>query len=169
MPDVSPSSQTNLKDKTHLRITARAPGLAGSIVTRTPSIESKNKRESVNVVIALSKMFGARNVLVSVLVAFTFTISTTGGRQIRKSELQAKQLEAAQRWQLTPVRRASKNITFSNPRASGTFICARSPLSNISIQSFSWMGKVFRRSILMLVLVGRVSCLSVEIKTKHAK
>jgi carboxypeptidase D len=43
-------------------------------------------------VAALSKMFGARNVLVSVLVAFTFIISTAEGRQIRKSELHAKQL-----------------------------------------------------------------------------
>lgn len=34
--------------------------LAGSIVMRAPPIESKNKREGVNVVIALSKMFGAR-------------------------------------------------------------------------------------------------------------
>ena len=37
----------NLNDKTHRRITARDPGLAGSIVTRAPSIESKNKKESV--------------------------------------------------------------------------------------------------------------------------
>lgn len=97
--------------------------LAGSIVMRAPPIESKNKREGVNVVIALSKMFGARNVLVSALVAF---ISTAEGRQIRKSELQAKQLEAAKRWQLTPVRRASKKITFSNPRASEFFVDGKS-------------------------------------------
>ena len=78
-------------------------------------------------VIALSKMFGARKVLVSALVAFTFITSAAEGRQIRKSELQAKQLEAAKRWQPTRVRRASKNITFSNPGASGTSICSRSP------------------------------------------
>ena len=95
---------------------------------QTPLIESKNKREGVNMVAALSKMFGARNVLVSALVASTFIISTVEGRQIRKSELHAKQLEAAKRWQLTPVRRgASKNITFSNHRASGASICDRFP------------------------------------------
>lgn len=138
---------------------------------RTLVVDSKNKREGVNMVAALSKMFGARNVLVSALVAFTFITSTAEGRQIRKSELHAKQLEAAKRWQLTPVRRgASKNITFSNRRASGTSICDRFPfLTLMCIQSFLWMGKVSRRSTLMLVLVGRVSCLSVEIKTKHAR
>ncbi len=56
---------------------------------------------------------------------------THGARQIRKSDIQARQLEAAKRWRSVPQptvgtnveRRAGvHNITFSNPKASSTLL-----------------------------------------------
>lgn len=49
--------------------------------------------------------------------------SAVDARQVRKDELRARQLEAAKRWNAPLGRRegaaATKNITFSNPKASG--------------------------------------------------
>lgn len=50
--------------------------------------------------------------------------SAVDARQVRKDEIRAKQLEAAKRWNVPLGRRdavvgATKNITFSNPKASG--------------------------------------------------
>ena len=70
--------------------------------------------------------------LTTVLVAVaTLCSELAAGRQMRKRDIQARQREAAKRWQATgPVRRAApKNITFSNPRASG--------MTNLSCLKFS--------------------------------
>ena len=80
-------------------------------------------------------------------------------RQITKKELREKQHEAAKRWALSASdlekRGAVKNISFSNPQASG----AKPFLSihlypDLAIQSFTLMAQVFLRSALMSALVG---------------
>ncbi|KAF5363862.1 hypothetical protein D9756_001081 [Leucocoprinus leucothites] len=66
--------------------------------------------------------------LLSALVAVVFLSgSVVDARQIRKSELRERQLEAVKRWKGPFVERAAsagsvKNITFSNPRASEFFV-----------------------------------------------
>ncbi|KIM42681.1 hypothetical protein M413DRAFT_444355 [Hebeloma cylindrosporum] len=67
--------------------------------------------------------------LISVLVSVAALYSElAAGRQMRKRDIQARQREAAKRWQATgPMRRAApKNITFSNPRASEFFVDGKS-------------------------------------------
>lgn len=73
-------------------------------------------------------MFSARSLLTALAAALTLFTSNVDAL-VSKNELHARQIDAAKRWQPAsrPVRRADpapgvaavKNITFSNPRASG--------------------------------------------------
>lgn len=69
-------------------------------------------------------MFSA--ILPLLLAVVLLSNSVVDARQVRKDELRARQLEAAKRWNVPLGRRdvaaASKNITFSNPKASQFFV-----------------------------------------------
>lgn len=57
------------------------------------------------------------------LLSIVAAVLVADARQFRKQEIHAKQAEAAKRWHInSPVKRAqaatTKNITFSNPKAS---------------------------------------------------
>ncbi|KDR71030.1 hypothetical protein GALMADRAFT_801430 [Galerina marginata CBS 339.88] len=69
-------------------------------------------------------MFTVRGIVAALAATATLFSAPANGRQMRKKELHARQLEAAKRWQSTAnVRReAVKNITFSNPKASQFFV-----------------------------------------------
>ena len=73
-------------------------------------------------------------VILIAVAAIVLYISGTGGRQFTKKDLHARQVEAAKRWYSNPLleRETStstvKNITFSNPKASGLFLAPISML-----------------------------------------
>jgi hypothetical protein len=72
-----------------------------------------------------------RALLTTVAVTVLYGISgTIGTRQFTKKGLHARQVEAARRWYSNPPRETStstvKNITFSNPKVSGSFLSLHS-------------------------------------------
>lgn len=72
------------------------------------------------------------------LVLHSSLLGAVEAKKITKNDLRARQAEAAKRWSMQPnlERRATgvKNITFSNPRASGT-LSPRPPVLKLTIST----------------------------------
>jgi len=64
-------------------------------------------------------VFSVRNFVAALAATTVFISESVQGRQLKRKDIHAKQVEAARRFQSTaPIRReAAKNLTFSNPKA----------------------------------------------------
>jgi len=81
-----------------------------------------------------------RAILAAVAATVLYISGTNGTQQFTKKELHARRLEAAKRWYSNPppVRETNtntvQNITFSNPKASGSFLLPPRTHMNPSLQ-----------------------------------
>ncbi len=79
-----------------------------------------------------------KNAILSLLAATAFTTTLVSAKWVTKAELHAKQAEHAARIKANLPRRSVsaktgvKNITFSNPRASGTDLTCQCILSSLT-------------------------------------